>query len=367
MKNPKTLAAGSFAALSVLGASFFLAPLAFAQTVSAGAASTAAFGALANIPQVHAGQTNNVIMQLQRALIASGYLASNVTPTGYYGALTQAAVARLQASLGIQSDGSAVGPKTLAKFSDLAHAQASSSSSYIAPPAPVATPPSSPSVPQPQGTVPPPWTPVWYTPPAPVPVVGNTLWYVVNPSGVLVQSNIAPQAVEGQIISVSGSTFVMRGVGVNGSASSGAVADKYLSLYTVNAAGAVIADAGPLGNLFPAIITVADVAVGDDISVQGNMTPATVLATHILDSSLDGRLHWAGTVSAVNGTTITLTTYNGTTLVPLTVITASASISGSATSISVGDIIEIYGPASGTTITARTIFDEGKTPLGGRG
>lgn len=55
---------------------------------------------------------NEDVKTLQLFLIAKGYLSAD--PTGYYGAMTKAAVKKFQADNGIVSDGSIVGPATRA-------------------------------------------------------------------------------------------------------------------------------------------------------------------------------------------------------------------------------------------------------------
>lgn len=75
----------------------------------------------------------------------------------------------------------------------------------------------------------------------------------------------------------------------------------------------------------------------------------------------------AGTVTAVNGNTITITSKDGTSY---TIEAGAASITKDMTvgvsDIKVGDTIMAQGTKNGTTVTATAIHD-GKMPMGGRG
>lgn len=66
---------------------------------------------------LHFGQTDIEIKTLQQYLVTNGYLLAS--PTGYYGILTQSAVRKLQADLGIDSDGSNVGIRTRTQLSSI--------------------------------------------------------------------------------------------------------------------------------------------------------------------------------------------------------------------------------------------------------
>jgi hypothetical protein len=76
--------------------------------------------------------------------------------------------------------------------------------------------------------------------------------------------------------------------------------------YTVNTAGAVIT------RIPNTVITLADLAVGDFVSVQGTKTDTTIAATKVFVIPVG--IHKAeakGTVTAVNGNTITMLTKKG--------------------------------------------------------
>lgn len=59
------------------------------------------------------GSTGDEVTKLQERLRADGFLASDVTPTGYYGTLTEAAVKKFQQTYSIEMTGT-VGPLTRA-------------------------------------------------------------------------------------------------------------------------------------------------------------------------------------------------------------------------------------------------------------
>ena len=60
------------------------------------------------------GSTGSQVTALQEFLIAKGYLTAVSAPTGYFGALTQAALAKFQAANGITPSVGYFGPKTRA-------------------------------------------------------------------------------------------------------------------------------------------------------------------------------------------------------------------------------------------------------------
>ncbi len=115
----------------------------------------------------------------------------------------------------------------------------------------------------------------------------------------------------------------------------------------------------------PTTIPVSSIAVGDNIMVQGTVSGTTITATKITDGMFMGG-HFGGrgmqgamgTVSAINGKTITLTGKNGTTY---TVNASGANVekvsSSSVSNIQVGDSLNVQGTTSGTTVTAKNIVD----------
>lgn len=118
-------------------------------------------------------------------------------------------------------------------------------------------------------------------------------------------------------------------------------------------------------------ISVADVKVGDTLMVQGTVNGSTITATTINDGLPMGGRGWGGhgrpgvrgTVTAVNGSTLTVKGQDGTTY---TVDASSAKASKmqtiSVSDISVGDSVNVNGTVSGTSVTAKQVMDGMPTP-----
>jgi hypothetical protein len=119
----------------------------------------------------------------------------------------------------------------------------------------------------------------------------------------------------------------------------------------------------------PVTIVISQIQVGDNVTVQGTVNGANIVATKILDGTGamgkggfkgQGMMPQGaiGTVSAVSGNTITLTGKNGTTY---TVNAGSATVKkvvdSSVGSIAVGDTLMVNGTVSGNTVTAKNIVD----------
>ena len=141
--------------------------------------------------------------------------------------------------------------------------------------------------------------------------------------------------------------------------------------YTVDATSAKF-----MGGSFGSTQTLSNVQVGDKLMVNGTITGTSVAAKTINDISLQQRTVFSGKVTAVNGTTITMTGRNNTTY---TVDASAAKLTKgfgknaatiSAGSMAVGDMVMIGGSLNGTSITATAINDMGApraVPAGGRG
>jgi hypothetical protein len=163
--------------------------------------------------------------------------------------------------------------------------------------------------------------------------------------------------VVGTVSAISGDSITLssKGFGQNATATT----------YTVDATNATVTKAG-------AASSVGSIAVGDTLMVQGTVSGDNVTATKINDGIQMGpgpaRIPGVfGTVSAVNGTTLTVTSKGG----PVnqgssgTTYTVNASgatvIKNGATStvsaIVTGDTVMVQGAVSGTTITATKISD----------
>jgi hypothetical protein len=124
-------------------------------------------------------------------------------------------------------------------------------------------------------------------------------------------------------------------------------------------------------------ITLSSIAVDDNIVVQGILTGTNVVATIIRDGKVgngnegdnnqallqiqgNGQPVVGGTVSTINGSTLTITNSSN---VTYTVDTTNAKIvqgknTISLSSMKIGDLVIVQGTVNGTTITASTIIDQ---------
>jgi hypothetical protein len=123
------------------------------------------------------------------------------------------------------------------------------------------------------------------------------------------------------------------------------------------------------------VTTISGIAVGDTIVAEGPKTNTTITAKVIHDGAMmkvapgqPGEIGIAGTVTAVNGTTITVSGKNKSDAptVVYTINAASATVkkddvASTVSGIAVGDMVRIEGTVSGTTVTA-TIIVDGRTP-----
>jgi hypothetical protein len=176
-------------------------------------------------------------------------------------------------------------------------------------------------------------------------------------------------AVNGNSITVASKKFTKGAAGTTPTATT--------VTYTVDATNSTVTKSG-------AASTVSAIAVGDTVMVQGTVSGTNVAATSIRDGQfgngqfgkggMQGRKPGVvGTVSAVNGTTLTVTskarpnkgsstTATVATPVTYTVDASNATVtkSGTASSVSaiaVGDTVMVRGTVSGTSVTAKTIMD----------
>ncbi len=121
----------------------------------------------------------------------------------------------------------------------------------------------------------------------------------------------------------------------------------------------------------PTVKALADIKVGDFIIAEGSIEGDKFMATRILDTQFNMNYpengNWEnfkpgimGTISAVSGTTLTVTAKDGTVY---TVATADAKFQkekGSTIGINdlkVGDTVLIQGTVNGTNVTAKNVFD----------
>jgi hypothetical protein len=198
--------------------------------------------------------------------------------------------------------------------------------------------------------------------------------------------------ITGTVSAISGSTLTVTSKGMVRAEpmhkASGTIATPPASAlagitYTVNASNATVYKNG-------ATSTIASVATGDTVMVQGTVSGTTVTATVVRDG-VGGTLGQPGTpsgkgdgrgststlptsiikgngepiiggnITAINGTTLTVTNASN---VTYTVDASSATIvKGNATSsianVATGDSVVVQGTVNGTSITASSVIDQG--------
>ena len=155
--------------------------------------------------------------------------------------------------------------------------------------------------------------------------------------------------------------------------------------YTVDASSATVTKAN-------AASSVSAIAVGDTVMVQGTVSGTSVTAKTIRDGIVpmtgkgpgtpgqrpqsgptiqgNGQPVVGGSVTAVNGSTITVATAAGN--ISYSVDATSATVNkdnatSSVSAISVGDKVVVQGSVSGTSVTANTVIDSGAAVASGTG
>jgi hypothetical protein len=204
------------------------------------------------------------------------------------------------------------------------------------------------------------------------------------PGRMIDRANIGRPAVGGVVTAISGTTITLSGhLGGVFSASTTNTA----TTYTIDAAGATVRKNN-------ATSSVSNIAVGDRIFVQGTVSGTTVTATSIYDGvgammGERGRGGWggpnssttppfvgngqpvvAGNVTAINGSTLTVTTTSNN--VSYTVDASNAKIVQGSSTISLSDItvgqrVVIQGTVNGAAVNASTIIDQAVPGLNGQG
>ena len=182
----------------------------------------------------------------------------------------------------------------------------------------------------------------------------------------------------GTVSAVNGNSLTVqsKGFGENATATT----------YTVNAAAATVTKNGSASS-------VSSIAVGDTIMAAGTVNGTSVTATTIRDGAFGrgmmgrkGEGQWSatstppapgiqgngqpvvgGTVTAISGTTLTVTNKSN---VSYTVNAASttvqkAGVSSTIAQVAVGDSIVVQGTVNGTSITASSIMDGGAIKAAG--
>ncbi len=123
------------------------------------------------------------------------------------------------------------------------------------------------------------------------------------------------------------------------------------TVYAVNAGNATIMKNGVSSSI-------SNIAVGDNLLIQGSVSGNTITATLIRDN-IAQRPGISGTVSAINENTITVTDRKN---VVYSVDASGASIdkngtSSSISNIAIGDKVMVFGTVNGNSVTATSIRD----------
>lgn len=179
----------------------------------------------------------------------------------------------------------------------------------------------------------------------------------------------------GTVTSISGTTLTVTankvGWGKDGKDQSVPKTTPTAIAYTVDASNASVIKAGVAS-------TVAGIAVGDQVMVQGTVTGTKVVATTIRDGVIkptpkpeptpliqgNGQPIIAGAVTANDGTTLTITNKSGVTYT-VNASTAKVQTKGALSTLStvaVGDNVVVQGAVTGTSVTAYSVIDQGATP-----
>ncbi len=193
-----------------------------------------------------------------------------------------------------------------------------------------------------------------------------------RPTGVRNNTNMMRPSVVGTVSAISGTTLTVSGRQGFGSTSATVT-------FTVDASNAVVMKNN-------ATTTVSSIATGDTIAVQGTVSGTNVTATTIRDGIMmrpggartprqpgqmgssspsigNGQPVVAGTVSAISGSTLTITNKSN---VTYTVDASSAKVlkgapqgtTSSLSNVAVGDSVLAQGTINGTSVTASTIIDQ---------
>jgi hypothetical protein len=167
----------------------------------------------------------------------------------------------------------------------------------------------------------------------------------------------ARPGVFGTVTAVNGDTITVQSKGFGQNSTQ--------TTYTVDATNATVTKNN-------ATSSVDDIAVGDNIMVQGTVSGTNVTATSIRDgmSGTGNNRNGSGggifgTVASISGTSITVTgrvASGGGTAPTYTVDASSATVTknganSSVSDIAVGDTIMVQGTVNGTSVTATTIRD----------
>lgn len=196
-----------------------------------------------------------------------------------------------------------------------------------------------------------------------------------GPSMGHIQGGTRP-GVMGKVTAINGSTLTISGMSRGSRMQNSNTATASSVTYSVDASAATVMKAG-------ATSTVASIAVGDNVMVQGTVSGTNITATVIRDGmpagmhpgqggSQGGMMNFkgngqpviGGTVSAISGSTLTVTNTNNAAYsvddTGATVIKQGAT--STASNIATGDRVVVQGTVNGTSVTASSIIDSGSMP-----
>ena len=181
--------------------------------------------------------------------------------------------------------------------------------------------------------------------------------------------------VTGTVTAINGNTITVSGQQGIRMATSTATQ----TTFTIDATNANIVKEGSEAN------TLSSITVGDTIFVSGTVTGTNVVATMICDGNKmmgdrgdkgevkdstpfvgNGQPIIAGTISAINGNTLTVSNKSN---VTYTVDATNATIkvknaTSTVSALTTGDQVVVQGTINGTSVTASTVMDSGKAPTG---
>jgi Domain of unknown function (DUF5666) len=185
----------------------------------------------------------------------------------------------------------------------------------------------------------------------------------------------------GTVTAINGTTLTVTSKGRPNSTSTTATA---ATVYTVDAGNATVYKGSATST-----VSISSIATGDTVMVQGTVSGTTVTATTIRDGVGGmmggqpgawgkGGMHGAtstmaspitgngepvvgGSITAINGTTLTVT---NTSNVTYTIDASAATIvkngtSTAITNLSTGDNVIVQGTVNGTSVTASSVIDQG--------
>lgn len=180
---------------------------------------------------------------------------------------------------------------------------------------------------------------------------------------------VRPAAV-GTVTAVNGSTLTVSAVNPK---------DSTTTVYTVDASNAKVTKDH-------AASTPTAIAVGDQVMIVGTTNGTTITATHVFNDKMmsgkgmdrkemqmttempagNGQPVIMGTVSAVNGTSLTVTNKAGATYAVDAATTKFTKVgvepTATITNIAIGDTVIVQGAVNGSAVVASSVIDQGAKP-----